>query len=98
MGLLILLPRAAILWGIKKLGRHLGGGGSAWTPPCLPALGIQKNAKALQHMLKHPLLYSSSRPKLDTLQKTYVPKEKRVNLHVTEYTDTPPSRPPQGQR
>lgn len=41
-------------------------------------------------MLKHPLLYSSSRPKLDTLQKPYVPKEKRVNLHVTEYTDTPP--------
>uniref|UniRef100_A0A5F5PRX3 X-ray radiation resistance associated 1 n=1 Tax=Equus caballus TaxID=9796 RepID=A0A5F5PRX3_HORSE len=39
--------------------------------------GIQKNAQALQHMLKHPLLYRSSKPKLDTLQKHYVPKERR---------------------
>ncbi|KAL2806773.1 X-ray radiation resistance-associated protein 1 isoform 7 [Daubentonia madagascariensis] len=38
--------------------------------------GIQKNAQALQHMLKHPLLYHPSKPKLDTLQKHYVPKEK----------------------
>ncbi|XP_070129403.1 X-ray radiation resistance-associated protein 1 isoform X13 [Equus caballus] len=40
--------------------------------------GIQKNAQALQHMLKHPLLYRSSKPKLDTLQKHYVPKERRA--------------------
>ncbi|XP_035121346.3 X-ray radiation resistance-associated protein 1 isoform X8 [Callithrix jacchus] len=40
--------------------------------------GIQKNAQALQHMLKHPLLYHFSKPKLDTLQKSYVPKEKRA--------------------
>uniref|UniRef100_A0A8C6DQJ9 X-ray radiation resistance-associated protein 1 n=1 Tax=Moschus moschiferus TaxID=68415 RepID=A0A8C6DQJ9_MOSMO len=39
--------------------------------------GIQKNAQALQHMLKHPLVYRSSKPRLDTLQKHYVPKEKR---------------------
>lgn len=38
-------------------------------------------------MLKHPLLYASSRPKLGTPQKHYVPKEKRVTLHRTEYTD-----------
>nr|XP_008524359.1 PREDICTED: X-ray radiation resistance-associated protein 1 isoform X4 [Equus przewalskii] len=36
--------------------------------------GIQKNAQALQH----PLLYRSSKPKLDTLQKHYVPKERRA--------------------
>ncbi|XP_070480250.1 X-ray radiation resistance-associated protein 1 isoform X4 [Equus przewalskii] len=40
--------------------------------------GIQKNVQALQHMLKHPLLYRSSKPKLDTLQKHYVPKERRA--------------------
>ncbi|XP_034789263.2 X-ray radiation resistance-associated protein 1 isoform X17 [Pan paniscus] len=40
--------------------------------------GIQKNAQALQQMLKHPLLCHSSKPKLDTLQKPYVHKEKRV--------------------
>lgn len=49
----------------------------------LPVLGIQKNAQALQHLLKHPLLHCSSRPKQDTLQKYYVPKEKRVNLHLS---------------
>nr|XP_054517514.1 X-ray radiation resistance-associated protein 1 isoform X18 [Pan troglodytes]XP_054517515.1 X-ray radiation resistance-associated protein 1 isoform X18 [Pan troglodytes] len=40
--------------------------------------GIQKNAQALQQMLKHPLLCHSSKPKLDTLQKPYVHKEKRA--------------------
>nr|KAF6468693.1 X-ray radiation resistance associated 1 [Rousettus aegyptiacus] len=40
--------------------------------------GIQKNAQALQHMLKHPRLYHSSKPKMNTLQKHYVPKEKRA--------------------
>ncbi|XP_054432154.1 X-ray radiation resistance-associated protein 1 [Pteronotus mesoamericanus] len=40
--------------------------------------GIQKNAQALRHMLKHPVLYCSSKPKRDTLQKHYVPKEKRA--------------------
>lgn len=49
------------------------------TQPCLFALGIQKNTQALQYVLKHPLLFRSSKPRLDTLQKRYVPKEKRVN-------------------
>nr|XP_027798547.1 X-ray radiation resistance-associated protein 1 [Marmota flaviventris] len=40
--------------------------------------GIQKNAQALQHMLKHPLLCHPSKPKLDTIQKHCVPKEKRA--------------------
>ena len=51
--------------------------------------GIQKNAQALQHMLKHPLLYRSSKPKLDTLQKHYVPKERRVNLCLPEHANGP---------
>lgn len=67
----------------------MGGEGSAWTLPCLPAIGIQKNAQALHHMLKHPLLYASPKPKLGIPQKHYVLKEKRVNLHRTEYTDSP---------
>ncbi|KAG8522885.1 X-ray radiation resistance-associated protein 1, partial [Galemys pyrenaicus] len=40
--------------------------------------GIQKNTQALRHLLGHPLLYRSSKPRLDTLQKRYVPKEKRT--------------------
>ncbi|PNJ51309.1 XRRA1 isoform 7 [Pongo abelii] len=47
-------------------------------PAFIEPKGIQKNAQALQKMLKHPLLCHSSKPKLDTLQKPYVPKEKRV--------------------
>ncbi|XP_058519562.1 X-ray radiation resistance-associated protein 1 isoform X2 [Ochotona princeps] len=41
--------------------------------------GIQKNVQALQHMLRHPLIYRSSKPKLDSLQKFYVPREKRAH-------------------
>lgn len=59
------------------------------TRPCPFDLGIQKNAQALQHMLKHPLVYRSSKPRLDTLQKHYVPKEKRVSLHLTVRVNCP---------
>ncbi|XP_070480251.1 X-ray radiation resistance-associated protein 1 isoform X5 [Equus przewalskii] len=59
--------------------------------------GIQKNVQALQHMLKHPLLYRSSKPKLDTLQKHYVPKERRVNLCLPERANGPLGLP-QAQR
>nr|XP_008524356.1 PREDICTED: X-ray radiation resistance-associated protein 1 isoform X2 [Equus przewalskii] len=55
--------------------------------------GIQKNAQALQH----PLLYRSSKPKLDTLQKHYVPKERRVNLCLPERANGPLGLP-QAQR
>ncbi|XP_017388482.1 X-ray radiation resistance-associated protein 1 [Cebus imitator] len=47
-------------------------------PAFIEPKGIQKNVQALQYMLKHPLVYHSSKPKLDTLQKSYVPKEKRA--------------------
>lgn len=46
--------------------------------PCRFAAGLQKNAQALQRMLKCPLLYRSSKPRLDAFQKHYVPKERRV--------------------
>ncbi|XP_045411429.1 X-ray radiation resistance-associated protein 1 isoform X2 [Lemur catta] len=47
-------------------------------PAFIEPKGIQKNTQALQHMLKHPLVCRSSKPKLDTLQKRYVPKEKQA--------------------
>ncbi|XP_055971845.1 X-ray radiation resistance-associated protein 1 [Sorex fumeus] len=40
--------------------------------------GIQKNTQALQRMLKHPIVYRSNRPKLDPLQKPFVPKERKA--------------------
>ncbi|KAI5193119.1 X-Ray Radiation Resistance-Associated Protein 1 [Manis pentadactyla] len=40
--------------------------------------GIQKNAQALQYMLKHPLPSHSPKPKLNTPWKPFVPKEKRA--------------------
>ncbi|XP_053416089.1 X-ray radiation resistance-associated protein 1 isoform X4 [Nycticebus coucang] len=61
-------------------------------PAFVEPKGIQKNAQALQHMLKHPLLYRSSRPKLDTFQKHYVPKEKRA-----QRISVPPQRKTRGQ-
>nr|XP_060461605.1 X-ray radiation resistance-associated protein 1 isoform X8 [Panthera onca] len=47
-------------------------------PAFIEPKGIQKNTQALQYVLKHPLLFRSSKPRLDTLQKRYVPKEKRA--------------------
>lgn len=50
----------------------------------LHPLGIQKNAQALHRMLKQPLICRSSKPRLDTFQKPYVPKEKRVSISATD--------------
>ncbi|XP_043763039.1 X-ray radiation resistance-associated protein 1 isoform X4 [Cervus elaphus] len=61
-------------------------------PTFIEPKGIQKNAQALQHMLKHPLVYRSSKPRLDTLQKHYVPKEKR-----TQRIPIPPPRKTRAQ-
>ncbi|XP_034850912.1 X-ray radiation resistance-associated protein 1 [Mirounga leonina] len=47
-------------------------------PAFIEPKGIQKNAQALQRMLKCPLRGRSSKPRLDALQKHYVPKEKRA--------------------
>ncbi|XP_069891112.1 X-ray radiation resistance-associated protein 1 isoform X4 [Dipodomys merriami] len=46
-------------------------------PTFVEPKGIQKNAQALQRMLKYPLLCRSSKPKLDSIQKPYIPKRKR---------------------
>uniref|UniRef100_A0A452RBY1 Uncharacterized protein n=1 Tax=Ursus americanus TaxID=9643 RepID=A0A452RBY1_URSAM len=46
-------------------------------PAFIEPKGLQKNAQALQRMLKCPLLYRSSKPRLDAFQKHYVPKERR---------------------
>ncbi|KAM9767263.1 X-ray radiation resistance-associated protein 1 isoform 10-T15 [Dama dama] len=61
-------------------------------PTFIEPKGIQKNAQALQHMLKYPLVYRSSKPRLDTLQKHYVPKEKR-----TQRIPIPPPRKTRAQ-
>uniref|UniRef100_A0A8C3VQ53 X-ray radiation resistance associated 1 n=1 Tax=Catagonus wagneri TaxID=51154 RepID=A0A8C3VQ53_9CETA len=61
-------------------------------PDFIEPKGIEKNAQALQRMLKLPLLYRSSRPRLDTLQKCYVPKEKR-----TQRIPIPPPRKTRAQ-
>uniref|UniRef100_A0A8C7C2C2 X-ray radiation resistance-associated protein 1 n=1 Tax=Neovison vison TaxID=452646 RepID=A0A8C7C2C2_NEOVI len=47
-------------------------------PAFVEPKGIQKNTQALQRMLRCPLLCHSSKPRLDTLQKRYVPKKKRA--------------------
>ncbi|XP_005379966.1 PREDICTED: X-ray radiation resistance-associated protein 1 isoform X2 [Chinchilla lanigera] len=47
-------------------------------PAFIEPKGIQKNAQALQQMLKHPLIYRSSKAKLDSIQKRFVPKEKQA--------------------
>ncbi|XP_052013682.1 X-ray radiation resistance-associated protein 1 [Apodemus sylvaticus] len=47
-------------------------------PAFLEPKGIQKNAQALHRMLKQPLICRSSKPRLDTFQKPYIPKEKRA--------------------
>ncbi|XP_003748978.1 X-ray radiation resistance-associated protein 1 isoform X1 [Rattus norvegicus] len=47
-------------------------------PAFVEPKGIQKNAQALHRMLKQPLICRSSKPRLDTFQKPYIPKEKRV--------------------
>ncbi|XP_004391845.1 PREDICTED: X-ray radiation resistance-associated protein 1 isoform X2 [Odobenus rosmarus divergens] len=46
-------------------------------PAFIEPKGIQKNAQALQRMLKCPLPCCSSKPRLGALQKHSVPKEKR---------------------
>ncbi|XP_004391846.1 PREDICTED: X-ray radiation resistance-associated protein 1 isoform X3 [Odobenus rosmarus divergens] len=47
-------------------------------PAFIEPKGIQKNAQALQRMLKCPLPCCSSKPRLGALQKHSVPKEKRA--------------------
>ena len=64
----------------------LGGEAGSGLTLFLHLLGIQKNAQALHRMLKQPLICRSSKPRLDTFQKPYVPKEKRVSISATDWS------------
>ncbi|KAM6158531.1 X-ray radiation resistance-associated protein 1 [Rhynchocyon petersi] len=48
-------------------------------PDFIEPKGIQKNVQALQHMLKHPLHYRSSKPRTDSVRKPFISKEKRTH-------------------
>ncbi|NXJ16680.1 XRRA1 protein, partial [Odontophorus gujanensis] len=45
-------------------------------PDFIEPAGIQKNVQALCYVLKHPLVYRDAKPRLDSLQKPYVPQKK----------------------
>lgn len=45
-------------------------------PFSLRFTGIQKNVQALCYILNHPLVYRDAKPRLDSLQKPYVPRKK----------------------
>ncbi|XP_043853544.1 X-ray radiation resistance-associated protein 1 [Dromiciops gliroides] len=47
-------------------------------PSFVEPVGIHQNVRALYNMLKHPLVYRSSKAKLDAFQNPYCPKEKQV--------------------
>ncbi|XP_074160173.1 LOW QUALITY PROTEIN: X-ray radiation resistance-associated protein 1 [Sminthopsis crassicaudata] len=47
-------------------------------PSFVEPMGIQQNVKALYNILKHPLIYRSSKAKLDAFQNPYCPKEKQI--------------------
>uniref|UniRef100_A0A4X2LJZ5 X-ray radiation resistance associated 1 n=2 Tax=Vombatus ursinus TaxID=29139 RepID=A0A4X2LJZ5_VOMUR len=47
-------------------------------PSFMEPVGIQQNVKALYNLLKYPLIYRSSKAKLDAFQNPYCPKEKQV--------------------
>ncbi|KFP01303.1 X-ray radiation resistance-associated protein 1, partial [Calypte anna] len=42
-------------------------------PDFIEPVGIQKNVQALYYTLKHPLIYRDPKPRLDSLQKPFVP-------------------------
>ncbi|KFQ80993.1 X-ray radiation resistance-associated protein 1, partial [Phaethon lepturus] len=45
-------------------------------PNFIEPVGMQKNMQALYYMLKHPLVYRDAKPRLDSVQKPYVPQKK----------------------
>ncbi|NXL53040.1 XRRA1 protein, partial [Podilymbus podiceps] len=49
-------------------------------PDFIEPVGIQKNVQALHYILKHPLVYRDARPRLDSVQKPYVPQKKRGRM------------------
>lgn len=84
-GQCLLGPSHPFIQGCYEIGKDEVGGtseeeGEVPGLPCRPALGIQRNAQALQHMLQHPPP-QPSKPKQNTLQPHCVPRQKRVKLH-----------------
>ncbi|XP_019467713.1 X-ray radiation resistance-associated protein 1 isoform X2 [Meleagris gallopavo] len=49
-------------------------------PDFIEPVGIQKNVQALYYVLKHPLVYRDAKPRLDSMQKPYVPQKKRCRM------------------
>ncbi|XP_071889040.1 X-ray radiation resistance-associated protein 1 isoform X2 [Anas platyrhynchos] len=49
-------------------------------PEFIEPVGIQKNVQALYYILNHPLVYRDAKPRLDSLQKPYVPRKKHGRM------------------
>ncbi|KAI6079225.1 X-ray radiation resistance-associated protein 1 [Aix galericulata] len=49
-------------------------------PDFIEPVGIQKNVQALYYILNHPLVYRDAKPRLDSLQKPYVPRKKHGRM------------------
>ncbi|KAM6144684.1 X-ray radiation resistance-associated protein 1 [Phoenicopterus ruber ruber] len=49
-------------------------------PDFIEPVGIQKNVQALYYILKHPLVYRDTKPRLDSIQKPYVPRKKHGRM------------------
>ncbi|XP_059680816.1 X-ray radiation resistance-associated protein 1 [Gavia stellata] len=49
-------------------------------PDFIEPVGIQKDVQALYYILKHPLVYRDTKPRLDSIQKPYVPRKKRGRM------------------
>ncbi|XP_072707088.1 X-ray radiation resistance-associated protein 1 [Ciconia boyciana] len=49
-------------------------------PDFIEPVGIQKNVQALYYILKHPLVYRDTKPRLDNVQKPYVPRKKHGRM------------------
>ncbi|XP_008943296.1 PREDICTED: X-ray radiation resistance-associated protein 1, partial [Merops nubicus] len=49
-------------------------------PDFIKPIGIQQNVRALYYILEHPRVYRDATPRLDTLQKPYVPRKKHGRM------------------
>ncbi|KFQ92551.1 X-ray radiation resistance-associated protein 1, partial [Nipponia nippon] len=49
-------------------------------PDFIEPVGIQKNVQALCYILKHPLVYRDTKPRLDSVQKPYLPRIKHGRM------------------
>ncbi|XP_075598765.1 X-ray radiation resistance-associated protein 1 isoform X1 [Balearica regulorum gibbericeps] len=54
--------------------------GGETDPDFIEPVRIQNNVQALYSILKHPLVYRDAKPRLDSVQKPYVPREKRRRM------------------